>query len=119
MDTKHENSPADIFGHVVLYNAILITLTSLELDSRYQLFESANSQELLDYAAQSIRRSYLSVLIGIIAVCCLMYSKFGTIGIIVGIIFTLCNIIWIYSGYYMSIKNAANKNNLNMPSFFF
>lgn len=109
----------ELLGQSIFYSTILITISTLNLSSTYDIFVSANTQDRLDYSAESIRLSLVLVIFGFISIMLIMYNDYGLVGLIVSLIIALGYIIWIYYNYYQTIQKTAKNYNLIAPKIFY
>lgn len=108
----------EVTGDAIYYSVILITLLSIEIQSKYNLFHSAETQEELDYAIESLIDSIPIMIMGFIGVCLIMFAKHSYNGLILGILFSTFYIIWLYYGFNRTMNRVAESRNLKVPNVF-
>src|SRR5208282_4265865 len=115
-----ERSLAKIIGKSIFYASIQAAIGSVEMSSRFSVMNFSKDQDTLQHAADALM-SYLYVAFAwTMATTLVLYSEYGNIGAIIGIITNMLYVGWIYFSYIKAFNTAAKKNNLEKPrlSFF-
>jgi hypothetical protein len=107
-----------MLGFSIILSSIQFSIGSVEMSSKFSVINFANTQPILQNAADALRNYLYIGGMWTIATILVMWGQYGLIGGIIGLIANLVYIAWIYFSYVNSFKKAAEKYNLEMPKIF-
>jgi hypothetical protein len=114
----NENS-MKMIGEAILLASIQFSIGSVEMSSKFSVKNFSKDQETLQNAADALS-DYLKIgIFWTIGVAILLYSNYGTMGLLTAILANLLIIVWVYVSYLQSFRIAINKYNLVMPKVSF
>jgi small-conductance mechanosensitive channel len=113
-----KNGLAKIIGQAIFYASIQAAFGSVEMSSKFSVINFSKDQETLQNAADALRHYLYIAAIWTIATMLVMYGNYGWCGAILGFIFNLFMMAWIYLSYSYAFKKAANKSDLELPTVF-
>ena len=108
-----------MLGQSIFYSSIQAAIGSVEMSSKFSVINFCKDQETLQNAADALR-SYMYIAgAWTIATMLVMYSQYGWVGALVGLISNMLYIAWIYLSYVQAFGKAADKYKLTPPTVFF
>jgi hypothetical protein len=119
MNNGGKKSLAKIIGQAIFYSSIQAAIGSVEMSSRFSVINFSKDQETLQNAADSLMSYMYVALAWAIATILVLYSEYGPIGAIMGILANSIYICWIYFSYIKAFKKAATKYGLQEPTLNF
>jgi hypothetical protein len=109
---------AKVVGKSILLAGFLVALASVEMSSRFSVLNFSKTDEILQNAANALSAFLVIGMIWSFGSTLVLYSSYGSIGIISGIISNGIILSWIYLSYSAAFRRAAKENNLKIPSMF-
>lgn len=104
-----------ILGQSIFYSSIQAAIGSVEMSSKFSVMNFAKDQETLQNAADALRNYTYIAALWTLATILVLYSQYGTKGIVAGTVSNLAYVLWIYFSYIYAFKTAANKYGLKEP----
>jgi len=104
-----------MIGEAILYSSIQFAIGSVEMSSKFSVKNFSKDKETLNNAIEALY-DYLKIAsIWTVGVAILLYSSYGLVGFLSGIVANLIIIIWIYVSYLEAFRIAANKYGFTCP----
>lgn len=104
-----------MIGEAILYSSIQFAIGSVEMSSKFSVKNFCKDLETLDNAIQALN-DYIKIgTIWMMGVALLLYSTYGMVGFIMGIVTNFIIMFWIYYSYIKAFEVAAEKYNLEYP----
>jgi hypothetical protein len=114
-----KKSLSKIIGQAIFYASIQAAIGSVEMSSRFSVMNFSKDQETLQNAADSLMSYMYVALAWASATILVLYSEYGQMGAIIGIIANAIYISWIYFSYIKAFRKAAKKYGLEEPTLSF
>jgi hypothetical protein len=102
-----------MIGEAILYSSIQFAIGSVEMSSKFSVKNFSKDDETLNNAVDALHDYMKIATIWTIGVALLLYSSYGILGLLIGIVANVVIMLWIYLSYLDAFKVAANKYNLN------
>jgi len=110
-----KKSLSRIIGQAIFYASIQAAIGSVEMSSRFSVMNFSKDQETLQHAADALI-SYLYVaMTWALATTLVMYSEYGSIGAIIGMMANLAYVGWIYFSYVRAFETSVKRHGLEKP----
>jgi hypothetical protein len=109
---------AKIIGKSILLAGFLVALASVEMSSRFSVLNFAKSNEILQNAANALSAFTVIGLVWAVGSTAVLYSSYGTPGILAGIVSNGIILAWIIGSYRAAFDRAAKENGLERPKMF-
>lgn len=107
-----------IVGKAILLASMQFAIGSVEMSSKFSVINFSKDQQILQRAADALREYMIIGLVWTLGVVLIMYSNYGKIGLIAGVVSNVVILAWIYLSYMHSFKRAAKINKLDPPKIF-
>ena len=104
-----------MIGEAILYSSIQFAIGSVEMSSKFSVKNFSKDKETLNNAIEALYDYIKIASIWTLGVAILLYSSYGIMGFLVGVIANLVIIIWIYMSYLEAFRIAANKYGFECP----
>lgn len=116
MECLSDNDRIKMIGEAILYSSIQFAIGSVEMSSKFSVKNFSKDHETLDNAIEALH-DYMKIgTIWTIGVALLLYSNYGFVGLVAGIISNLIIMCWIYFSYIKAFEIAAAKYGLEYNS---
>lgn len=102
-------------GQALVFAAVQPALASMEMSSRFDIVNSANSQRSLEQAARDLRSFMVISIIWAVGSTLVMFFQFSWRGALINFIGQVLIMYWIYSNFRTAIVNQAKRRHLNIP----
>lgn len=112
MEKYIDNNQIKMIGEAILYSSIQFAIGSVEMSSKFSVKNFAKDEETMDNAIDALHDYMKIATIWTVGVAMLLYSSYGIIGLLVGIIANLVIMMWIYLSYIEAFKVASKKYNI-------
>jgi hypothetical protein len=112
------NSISVILGEAILLSSMQFAIGSVEMSSKFSVKNFSKDQATLQCAADALSDYLIISIIWMIGTTLILYSNFGSLGIILNIMCNSVIITWIYFSYIKAFKEAAIANKLKYPLMF-
>lgn len=109
---------AKIVGQSIFYSSIQAAIGSVEMSSKFSVMNFSKDQETLQNAADALRNYMYIGTLWALATVLVMYSSYGPIGGVVGLMSNILLMAWIYLSYVNAFRIAAEKYKLQPPKVF-
>ena len=116
--SKIDFSIAKIIGKAIMLSSIQVAFGSVEMSSRFSVINFSKEQDTLQNAANALSAYILIGTAWSIGTILVLWSSYGLIGFLAGLICNLIIMLWIVISYKMAFKSAAKKYNLREPKLF-
>jgi hypothetical protein len=113
--TSIDNNTLKMVGEAILYSSIQFAIGSVEMSSKFSVKNFSKDKETLNNAIDALYDYMKIASIWTLGVAILLYSSYGMMGFLVGIIANLIIIMWIYMSYIEAFRVAANKYGFECP----
>lgn len=117
-DPNGKNKLPKILGQAIFYSSIQAAIGSVEMSSKFSVMNFSKDQETLQNAADALRAYLVVAGLWTLATILVLYSQYGTVGILVGLLANMAYVAWIYFSYVNSFRVAAKKYGLKEPHVF-
>lgn len=107
-----------ILGQSIFYASIQAAIGSVEMSSRFSVMNFSKDQDTLQNAADALKSYMYIAMAWTFATVLVMYSQYGLVGGIIGLVSNLLYISWIYFSYLNAFSVAAKKYGLKEPRVF-
>jgi hypothetical protein len=111
-----DNETMKMVGEAILYSSIQFAIGSVEMSSKFSVKNFSKDTETLNNAIEALYDYLKIAIIWTIGVSMLLYSSYGIMGLMTGLVANLIIIMWIYFSYIEAFKVAANKYGLSYPT---
>ena len=98
-----------MIGEAILYSSIQFAIGSVEMSSKFSVKNFSKDKETLDNAIEALYDYIKIASLWTFGVAILLYSSYGLMGFLVGLVANLVIIFWIYTSYIESFRIAAAK----------
>jgi hypothetical protein len=109
---------AKVVGKAILLAGFLVALASVEMSSRFSVLNFAKDDEILQNAANALSAFTFIGVIWAIGSTAVLYSSYGTPGVVAGVISNGIILAWIVLSYYAAFQRASKERGLKMPDMF-
>lgn len=109
------NTTLKMVGEAILYSSIQFAIGSVEMSSKFSVKNFSKDEETLNNAIDALYDYMKIATIWTIGVALLLYSSYGIVGLLVGIVANLVIMIWIYMSYLQAFRIAAQKYGIDYP----
>jgi len=115
MEYSVEPNHLKMIGEAILYSSIQFAIGSVEMSSKFSVKNFSKDRETLDNAIEALFDYIKIASIWTIGVAILLYSSYGILGFLVGLVANLVIIMWIYISYINAFRLAAAKYGYECP----
>lgn len=116
MTTK--NVHADAIGQAIILASMQASFGSVEMSSKFSVLSFSKDQDTLQRAADALTSYIIIGTLWAIGTCLVLYSEFGTLGLIYALAANILIMAWIVISYLKAFRYAADRNKLTMPELF-
>jgi len=103
-------------GQALVFASVQPALASMQMSSRFDIVNSATTQDLLEQAARDLRSFMIIAIIWAVGSTLVMYIQFSWRGAFINLVGQGLVGYWIFSSFRNAIVNQALRKNLQVPS---